>query len=112
MSNALQKALSYVPIPWRRRGNTALIEGYFPALGNWVVMAEAHDTPQLSASDVAKLIVGAINRKEQNDVFDELVAALKLCLECDGLSWEAEHDAEIALRRAGEKPERRRMAVS
>jgi hypothetical protein len=33
----------------------------------------------------AGLIVGAVNSKKENDdVFDELVAALEICLDCEG----------------------------
>jgi hypothetical protein len=30
----------------------------------------------------------------------DLIAALELCLECEGLTWEAEHDATIMVARA------------
>jgi hypothetical protein len=30
------------------------------------------------------------------------------CLDCDGLDWAAEHDAEIVLQRAGQRRERER----
>ena len=42
-------------------------------------------------------------RKENNDVFDELTAALEACLDCEGLDFTAEHDAEVALRKAGRR---------
>ncbi len=34
------------------------------------------------------------------DAMAELIAALELCLQCEGLTWEAEHDAEIVVSRA------------
>jgi len=32
------------------------------------------------------------------------MGALETCLDCDGLDWAAEHDAEIVLQRAGQRP--------
>ena len=32
-------------------------------------------------------------------LIDEMIAALELCLECEGLTWEAEQAADTVLRR-------------
>jgi len=50
-------------------------------------------------------------KEETRELFEEALVALELCLECEGLSWEAEHEAEAVcnkLRRYGAK--RRRKA--
>ena len=33
-------------------------------------------------------------------LIDEMIAALELCLECEGLTWEAEQAADTVVRRA------------
>ena len=102
MSKAFENALAAVSVPWRQREGTALGEAYSPALKGWAVVAEGKDTAELSGRDVAALIVGTMNwKKENNDVFDELTAALEACLDCERLDFTAEHDAEVALRKAG-----------
>jgi hypothetical protein len=102
MSKAFETALAVVPAPWRQRQGSALVEAYSPALKSWAVVAEGKDIADLSGRDVAALIVDAVNgRKSNEEVREELVAALEACLDCDGLDFTAEHDAEVALRKAG-----------
>jgi hypothetical protein len=102
MSNAFETALAVVTVPWRQRQGSALVEAYSPALKGWAVVAEGKDTAELSGQDVAALIVGAVNSgKDNEDVRAELIAALETCLDCEGLDFAAEHDAEVALRKAG-----------
>jgi hypothetical protein len=90
-----------------KREGSALVEAYSPTLGGWAVVAEARDTPELTGQDIAALIIRAVNGdKESEKVITELMAALDTCLDCDGLDWAAEHDAEIALERADERRQR------
>ena len=103
MSNTFETALAVVAVPWRQRQGSALVEAYSPALKGWAVVAEGKDTAEFGP-DVAALIVGAVNSgKDNEDVRAELVAALETCLECEGLDFAAEHDAEVALRKAGSR---------
>jgi hypothetical protein len=104
VADKLTVFLAAVSVAWRQREGTALVEAYSPGLKGWAVVAEGRDTPELTARDVAGLIVGAMNwKKENDDVFDELTAALEACLDCDGLDFTAEHAAEVALRKAGKR---------
>jgi len=77
------------------------IEAYVEAAGDWQSVAEVRQTAFIDAEATAQFIVRAINDYEKNKIsIEELMNALELCLTCSGLTWEAEHDAEIALARA------------
>lgn len=110
MSPALETALAVVSMAWRQREGSALVEAYSPTLRGWTVVAEARATPELTAQDIAALIIRAVNGdKESEKVITELMGALETCLDCDGLNWAAEHDAEIVLERADQRRQREKQ---
>jgi hypothetical protein len=89
--------------PWScvHHGDRSEIEAYVMAKGDWTVIAEVRDTPHIKAEEMANYIAKAANDFDQNrQLIEELMGALELCLECDGITWEAEQEAEVALKRA------------
>jgi hypothetical protein len=80
------------------------IETYLPITGEWEIIADIHDTKGVDAEVVAGLIARAVNGYEKaHDMIEQMAAALELCLACDDcLTWEAESEALIMLRRARE----------
>jgi hypothetical protein len=106
MSKALEAALASIAVPWRRRRGSAMVEAYSPALNGWAVVAEGRDTAELTAKDVAALIVKAVNgNRHDEELITELVGALTTCLDCPNgrLDFSAEQEAEAALHKAGER---------
>jgi hypothetical protein len=104
MSKPTSKSVpSYPEMPWsciHGQGNS-VIRGFVPASGDLQPVIEISTTAFLDAKLTAELIAAAVNAfNKHQTVIAELTAALELCLACDNLSWEAEHDAEIALARA------------
>lgn len=89
--------------PWSciHQSGKSQIEAYVAASGRREVIAETLPTPGSSAEAVAEFIVRAINDIDKREhLINEMEAALEICLECEGLNWSAEHDAEVALRHA------------
>ncbi len=92
--------------PWNavHRRDCSLIEAYVEGLGDWQTVAEVRPTGHIDVEETANFIVRAVNDYQLNNEFiDELVAALELCLESKGLTWEAEHEADVLIRRAAER---------
>jgi hypothetical protein len=79
------------------------IEAYLPITGNWEIIADIHDTRGVDAEIVAGLIARAVNSYEKShDLIADMRYAIELCLQCrEGLSWEAEHDAQAVLKKVG-----------
>ena len=93
--------------PWRYclldDRQTAVIEAYVEAAGERLVIARVLQSRSIDADRTARFITEAVNAQHAHDTtVAELCSALDLCLECDGLSWEAELEAEAAVRRARE----------
>jgi hypothetical protein len=80
------------------------IEAYLPITGNWEIIADIHDTRGVDAEVVAGLIARAVNDYEKShDLIADMSYAIELCLQCrEGLSWEAEHDAQAVLKKVGQ----------
>jgi hypothetical protein len=77
------------------------IEAYVMAKGDWETVAEVKQTAYLDAVETATFIAKVVNEYEQNQkLVADLVSALELCLKCDGLTWEAEQEAEIVITRS------------
>ena len=77
------------------------IEAYIMATGKREVIAEAVPTAGNTAEEVAEFIVRTVNDIEKRELLiNEMLSALEICLECEGLNWSAEHDAEVAERHA------------
>ena len=94
---------AYTMMPWSCNHHPTFseIEAYIPITGNFEIIADIHDTRGVDAEIVAGLITRAVNSYEKNhDVITQMTGALELCLQCcEGLSWEAEHDADAILRK-------------
>jgi hypothetical protein len=94
----------YTLMPWscNHYPTYSEIEAYLPITGDWEIVADIHDTKGIDAEILAGLIARAVNSFEKNhDMITQLMAALEMCLECDGcLTWEAEHEAQALVNRA------------
>lgn len=94
---------SPVNAPWSalRRAGKAGIEGYVDAVGKWETIAEIAPSVHIDQRVAADFITRAIaDYPVQRALIRELIASLELCLASEGLTWEAEHDAEIVVARA------------
>jgi hypothetical protein len=94
---------SYVIQPWscNHLSTRSQIVAYNKAVSQRVIIAETFEMPSYTAQELAEFIIASINNIEKREnLIDEMASALELCLECGGLNWAAEHDAEISLRRA------------
>src|SRR5271155_2337966 len=99
------KAL-YTIEPWscRRFPDHIAVEAYVEAAGDWQTVAEVRPSAFIDPEVVAGFIVRAVNDFERNRQFiKEMVEALELCLDCPGLTWAAEHEAELLVARAKNK---------
>jgi hypothetical protein len=105
MSSPMEIALGAISLAWRHREGSPFVEAYSPALKGWAIVAEGKDTAELLAHDVAALIASAVNgNREDEELIEELAAALQACLGYDGrLDFSAEMDADQALRKAGQR---------
>ena len=94
---------AYTTMPWSCNHHPTFseIEAYIPITGDFEIIADIHDTRGVDAEVVAGLITRAVNDYERNhDMIAQMTYAIELCLECrEGLSWEAEHDADIVFRK-------------
>jgi hypothetical protein len=80
------------------------VEAYNAATGKRETVLETFPTDSMSAEAIAEFIATAVNNFDKREhLIEEMQAALEICLECDGLDWAAEHDADAALRRAGNR---------
>lgn len=74
------------------------------ANGDREVLAEILPAAGQSAESVAEFIVRTVNELEQcKTLMSDMKAALEICLESDGLSWEAEQDADKVLRSVNDR---------
>src|ERR1700691_4242358 len=94
---------AYTMMPWSCNHHPTFseIEAYLPVTGNFEIIADIHDTRGVDAEVVAGLITRAVNSHEKSQgMIDEMMCAIELCLRCrEGLSWEAEHEAEAVLKK-------------
>ena len=92
--------------PWSCRpivGGTE-IEAYVEAAGDWQTVAEIKQNAFIDTEQTAHFIAKAVNDYERNrQLIIDMVAALELCMKCPGLTWEAEHEAQILIARAKNK---------
>ena len=96
----------YIFKPWSYvcRDGRFEIEATSMASGKTEIVAEIKPTAGFSPEGLAEFIVGTVNALERREhIINVMIAALEICL-ADNLSWEAENEADIALRRAKEKP--------
>jgi hypothetical protein len=79
------------------------IEAYIEAFGPRKIVVEVRSAAGVEARAVTRFIVEAVNGYARTrQLAGEMMAALETCLEGESLSWSAEHDAEVVLRRARE----------
>lgn len=98
----------YAIAPWScvHYPDRSEIEAYVEAAGDWEIIAEVRQTAHVAAEATANFIIRVVNDYEKTQhLINEMTAALENCLECEGLNWSAEHDAEVALRRAKQASE-------
>ena len=97
---------AYTMMPWSCNHHPTFseIEAYIPITGEWEIIADIHDTKGVDAEVVAGLVARAVNSYEkQRVIIEEMAAALELCLACGaGLTSEAEHQAQVTLKRGRE----------
>lgn len=93
----------YAAAPWtvRHSGAHSEIEAYVEAIGNWATLAQIGDRAGVDAEATADFIVNAVNAYDVNrSLIGELSTALRRCLSWSNLDWDAQHGAEVALRKA------------
>lgn len=77
------------------------IEAYNIASGTRQVIAEVTQSKDIDAEVTADFITQAVSdHAEMQKLIRHMASALEMCLACEGISWEAEHDADILVRRA------------
>jgi hypothetical protein len=95
---------AYLLKPWgcNHHPTFSEIEAYLPITGNWEIIADIHDTRGVDAEILANLITRAVNGYEKaRDMIAQMIVAIELCLACsECLTWEAEQEAQVVLRRA------------
>jgi hypothetical protein len=79
------------------------IEAYCVASGKRQVIAEVPASAGLNPESVAAFIVTAVNDYDRaRELIRHMADALENCIACKGITWEAEHDGDIMIRRAQE----------
>ena len=106
-ARTLQRPKLFALEPWGYRVSedrkTAVVEAYVETAGARQDIAHIPQSRWIDAEATAQYIAGAVNALHNHDAtVGELCAALELCLESNGLTWEAEFEAEGALRRVKE----------
>ncbi|HUY67998.1 MAG TPA: hypothetical protein VMV79_01695 [Alphaproteobacteria bacterium] len=104
MPRPSSKKTAFAAAPWscaQRADGVWEIEATSPASGRREVIAEIRPAKGLPPPRLAAFIVEAVNDMPKRAcLIEEMRLALEMCLECEGLDWSAEHDAEIVLRHA------------
>ncbi len=91
------KKPTHSPAPWscRHHADVSEIFAYTEPNGVPQVIAETFSLPGANAKHNAEAIVHAVNGHEQTkELMAQMLNALELCLDCGGLTWEAEQEAE------------------
>lgn len=92
-------------MPWscHHATNHSEITAYSEASGAWEIIAEIKESAGVDAEKAAEFITQVVNEYDQTkDLIRQLTVALETCLSCEHLTWEAEHEADVVLRRAKE----------
>jgi len=90
-------------LPWscRQYPDRLAIEAYVMGSGEWETIVEVKPSAYVNTEEVGNFIVKAVNDYERHQkLIGELISALELCLECEGITWEAEQEASAILHRA------------
>lgn len=99
---AIQAKPLYALAPWScvHRPDGSKIEAYVEITGDWETIAHVPEAKGINAEATAGFIVKAVNDYDRHrQIIAELITALELCMECEDLTWEAEQEAELVLRR-------------
>jgi hypothetical protein len=95
------KAVEVAPWTALRRAGTAGIEAYVTATGQWHTLVEIAPSPHYNNRAAADYITRALGDYPLLlAIIRQAADALDICLESERLTWEAEHDASIAVARA------------
>jgi hypothetical protein len=79
------------------------VEAYNIASGTRQIVAEVIASKDINVESVAEGIATAANNYDSSrKLIRHMADALEKCLACKGISWEAEHDGDIMIRRARE----------
>ncbi len=100
---AVENTPSHAPTPWRvtHGKESSTIEAYVKATERWEMIGTIRQAEHIDHKANADFIVRAVNDDEKHKaLIAEMLYALELCLECEGLSWAAEFDAHIVVERA------------
>jgi hypothetical protein len=95
----------YAILPWacQHYPDHSEVKAYVPASGIWETVADVRRTAGASAETMADYLMYVVNNHEKmREMMGDMIAALELCLQTEGLTWEAEREAEITVRRAKE----------
>jgi hypothetical protein len=96
----------YTLLPWacQHYDDRSELKAYVPASGVWECVAEVRRTAGASAETMADYLMRIVNDHEKmSDLLRDAAEALDLCLQSDGLAWDAEREAEITARRIRER---------
>jgi len=99
---SLVKTSNKATTPWacQHSDDASAIDAYIEGVGEWATIARTQPVDGVNPQEIAEQIIRAVNLYEkQQSMLAEMVMTLKLCLECEGITWEAEHDAEILINR-------------
>lgn len=91
------------PTPWacRHYPDVSEIEAYADDTGQKKIIAETFNAPYCNAQANAEHIVRTINQcAKMRELIADMLTALEMCLECEGLTWEAEQEADIMCTKA------------
>ena len=71
--------------------------------GNQAIIGTVLNSKFVNAKSVSEFLVRAANRFERNEGYiQQAISALELCLATNRLTWEAENEADLAVRRVKE----------
>jgi hypothetical protein len=98
------KEAAYLMLPWtcKHYPDRSEIEAYLPGR-DWETIVEIPANPGIDAELVAEFIARTVNGTQKTrDLFSQVADALELCLASGNLTWEAEQEANIVLKRIKE----------
>lgn len=88
--------------PWscQHYRTRSVLRARHDANGPWFPVAEIRASADVNPRATARFLAACVNsHATQQRLISELTAVLETCLDCQGLDWAAEHDAEVVLGR-------------
>lgn len=95
-------ATNHTPVRWTcyHHIDGSDVTAYVMASGGLETIAQTRQANGIDARANAELIVRAVNNHDRYwPIINDLVSALELCLQCQGITWEAEQEASVVLRK-------------